>query len=505
MTAADGHPLLRYADPPTRAAAATRLDLPQPPPPEPPAGHAPGDVIARLRSGRGKDPRYVLDGVVVTDWDLITAEHRRAPFPDVIGAGLVARPDCPAHAALALVTAHSTSRRGHGTATLAAALQRGVVTPHQVLHEATPAWSAVRTLERYATTYGKWLHPIRLLFHESAALLPGDDADAWQRLVTVGPYFPGTFPELCAAVRDPATTPAVAAAPGRAVHWEFTSPAGLLRYAPPRVAERIVRGAPVAMLSTFAQMPGLPASLVVPALRAAPALAKILVPQLLQAPRGMRRMLTHPDPAVVDLVLAEFPRWTPPPEDDDTSPEDVVAALRAQPPAADVPIPAGAWPAIETAHARDPFPERTLAVLADNLGCPDSLRLAACHAIPAAADIMGGRGRPYALTALRHPLRIAPRAWQTPPPAWYLTALADRDITAAEFVDLAHPAARAFDALDDVHAVLPEVHAEAAAHLHTLFARFTDDVEAWVIAAHLLPDFHGTLRELADTVEAVSA
>ncbi|MGR6997175.1 hypothetical protein ACU686_02110 [Yinghuangia aomiensis] len=410
MTAADGHPLLRYADPPTRAAAATRLDLPQPPPPEPPAGHAPGDVIARLRSGRGKDPRYVLDGVVVTDWDLITAEHRRAPFPDVIGAGLVARPDCPAHAALALVTAHSTSRRGHGTATLAAALQRGVVTPHQVLHEATPAWSAVRVLERYATTYGKWLLPIGLLFADAAALLPGDDADAWQRLVTVGPYFPGTFPDLCAAVGDPATTPAIEPAPGRPVHWEFTSPAGLLRHAPPRVADRIVRNAPVAMLSTFAQMPALPASLIVPALRAAPALAKTLVPQLAQTPRDLRRMLAHPDPAVVGLVLAEFPRWGPAPQDDGTSPEDVVAALRAEPPGADVRVPASAWPAVETAHARDPFPDHTLVRLANRPECPESLVLAACHAIPAAAEILGGRGRPYALTALRHPCTSPPGA-----------------------------------------------------------------------------------------------
>lgn len=215
-------------------------------------------------------------------------------------------------------------------------------------------------------------------------------------------------------------------------------------------------------------------------------------------------MLAHPDPAVVDLVLSEFPRWTPA-EDDGTSPEVLVEALRGQPTRADALVPAAAWPAVETAHAREPFPRRTLVLLANRPDCPESLVLAACHAVPEAAEVIGVRGRPYALTALRHPLRIPNRGWQTPQPTWYLTALADRTITPAEFVDLAYPAARTLDALDDAHAVLPEVHAEAAAHLHTLFARFAGDVEAWVIAAHLLPDFHGTLRELADTVEAVSA
>ncbi|WP_436774374.1 hypothetical protein [Yinghuangia sp. YIM S09857] len=330
MTAAD-HPLLRHAGPETRGIMAERLGLPPHPDPGPPATGDPHDVIALLRSGRGKDPRYVLDGVAVVDWDLIVSEHRRAPLPDAIGAGLVARIDCPPWAALHLVVAHSTNRRGLGTATLAAALRRGVLTPRQVMFEAAPGWSALRVLEKYATAYGEWLHPIRRVLEDAAALLPGDDIAAWWWLLDQGPLFRGTFPELCAAAvavgeaagrgpgnaashapaesgrsapRKPVTAPPF---PPTSVHRDLANPSGLLARARGDIAARLIAAMPVPLVSTFLETPALPAKVVVPALRRAPKLTAQLVRQADRSPGTLGALLGLRDAEVNSALLTEVP------------------------------------------------------------------------------------------------------------------------------------------------------------------------------------------------------
>ncbi|WTW95935.1 hypothetical protein OG216_22265 [Streptomycetaceae bacterium NBC_01309] len=351
MTAAD-HPLLRHAGRETRGLLAERLDLAPYPDPGPPATGDPHDVIALLRSGRGKDPRYVLDGVAVVDWDLIVSEHRRAPLPDAIGAGLVARADCPPSAALHLVVAHSTNRRGLGTATLAAALRRGAVTPRQVMFEAAPGWSALRVLEKYATAYGEWLHPVRRVLDDAAALLPGDDIAAWWWLLVQGPLFPGTFPELCAeavaasrgrgtAGSEPASRPGSRPGPGpgsghrapdaaadtarantvrtarkqgpaaefpqSTVHRDLANPSGLLARARGDIAARLIAAMPVALISTFLETPALPAKVVVPALRRAPKLTAQLVRQADRSPATLAALLALRDPEVNSALLTEVP------------------------------------------------------------------------------------------------------------------------------------------------------------------------------------------------------
>ncbi|UGQ09003.1 hypothetical protein LO772_18695 [Yinghuangia sp. ASG 101] len=617
MTAMN-HPLLRHAPPPVRKAAAERLGIAPPPAPDPPVPVDASDVIARLRSGRGKDPRYVLDGVAVADWDLIVREHRRAPLPDAIGAGLVARDDCPPWAALRLVVAHSTSRRGLATVTLTHALASGAVTPRQVLYDAKPGWSAMRVLEKYATRHDGWLAPIRRVLDDAAALLPGDDLDAWTWLLTHGPHHRGTYPELCALAGRADRPPPDSGA--RPPHWDFANPVGPLSRTSGKTAARVIAGLPPSTISAFTETPRLPASVVIPALRRVPDLTGALVRQIDTTPAHFAALLRlndsqvnsalirhHDDPETADAVFRtarrDAPRTVPltpatrrelmlghlPPSrlagavhghypqlirtafttlrrtlgtarclhgllglwetqgpagvrhpdtaeglDDAVeavrrdalgahdsgrdgaavlrealarheAPEALIEEIRREPDLAAPSYPPGFWPAAVAAHTRDPLPRHALLRLARAPHCPAPIGLSACRA--GHPHELGGRSRAYALTALtHHPL---------PPPeyigygtanSWCLEALTRGLVDIREVVELGHSARHLFDLLDTVRAVLPDQHARAEAHITVLTARtLRTDPEAWTVAAHLLPDFVGTLPELLTTVAAVTA
>ncbi|HSA48934.1 MAG TPA: hypothetical protein VLH10_02320 [Yinghuangia sp.] len=617
MTATN-HPLLRHAPPPTRATAAERLGVTPPPPPAPPVPVDAADVIARLRSGRGKDPRYVLDGVAVTDWELIVREHRRAPLPDVIGGALVARDDCPPWAALELVVAHSTSRRGLATVTLTHALAAGAVTPRQVMYQATPGWSAMRVLEKYATRHDEWLAPIRRVLDEAAELLPGDDVNAWMWLLAHGPRHCGTYPELCAQARDPHRPPPETGA--RPPHWDFANPVGLLSRADPEIAAKVIALLPPSTISAFVETPKLPASVVIPALRRVPDLTGALVRQIDNTPADLAALLRlhnpqvnsallrhHEDPDTADAVFRaarrDAPRSVPltpatrremmlgqtpslrlaaavhghyPPlirvafsalrrnlgtarslrgllglwevqgadgirdpattpglDDaveaarrnaiaahdaghDGTSvlraalahherPEVLIEEIRREPNLVSPSYPPGFWPAAVAAHIRDPLPDHALLRLARHPDCPDPIGLSACRIGP--ARMSGGRSRAYALTALRHhTLPIPEYIGYGTANSWCLDALTRGLVDIREIVELGHGAQHLFDLLDTVRAVLPEEHAKAEEHITALTTRaLGTDPEAWTVAAHLLPDFVGTLPELLATVAAVTA
>lgn len=611
MTAED-HPLLRYAPPAVREAAVARLGLRPPPEPERPVPVDADDVIARLRSGRGKDPRYVLDGVAVADWDLIVREHRRAPLPDVIGAGLVARDDCPPWAVLALVVANSTSRRGLAVGALAAALRRGVVTPRQVMFEAAPGWSALRVLEKYATRHGSWLVPIRRVLDEAAELQPGDDVAAWLWLCAHGPAHPGTFPQLCAAARHPDRPATAPEAP--AGHWDFANPAGPLSRTSPRIAAKVIAALPPATISAFLETPQLPASVVVPALRRAPDLTAALVRQADTGPRHLSALLDlrmpevnsallrHADPDIAYAVFRATRRDHPHPVpltpevrrelisapdaaavhghypqltrlaltalgprlgtaaalrgclslaecqgpdalrdpaltadldettraavaaslaaadhgadalavlrahvDHHETPDALVTAVRERPDLPRRALPPAFWPAAVAAHARDPLPDDALLRLAQSADCPEALGLEACRL--GMSNRLGARSRAYALTALTQAtLRVPENNGYGAGHVWYLDALGRGHITAHEFVELGHGAHNVLEALDTLRALLPDEHAAAVARIAALAdAALGTDPETWTIAAHLLPDFVGTLPELLDTVGAVTA
>ncbi|MDI2127819.1 hypothetical protein [Yinghuangia seranimata] len=636
MTPSDEHPLLRHASPEVAEAVAERLGHPPAAPPdaEPqPTPESPEAAIARLRSGRGKDPRYVLDGVAVADWDLILREHHRAPLPDSIAAALVARDDCPPDAALALVVCTSTSRRGLATMTLTAALARGAVTPRQVMTEAAPGWSALRTLDKYSRRYGERLVPLDAVFAEAAALLPGDDLEAWLWLIEHGPHHPGPFPQLCADTRlPPDRRPDVPT--GRAVHWDFGNPAALLARTPPRTAARVIAALTPTAVSGLLETPRLPPSVVIRALRRAPDLTGSLVRAADRAPASVARLLALHDPEVnsallvhhprVDVALAVFaatrrdaPRTVPlaprarqellygpdqplrraaaamhghypqlirgaisrygtllgtagllrgclsiwecqgpgalrdpeltaslGPEAgravaealaaadgvDGTigghgvdphgtglallraavahheRPDVLLDAIRRSPDLASLPVPPGFWPAAAEAHARMPLPSRVLTRFVEHPDCPDGLALDACAQLPDLADTLGGRSRAFALTAARHPLPQAEYFGVSARNSWYLTALALGHLHPEEFVELTHPAAHVLGNLGELRPTLPEAWQAATAHVARLLTDVLgDDLEAWTVAAHLLPDFAGSLPELLDTVKAVTA
>lgn len=192
-------------------------------------------------------------------------------------------------------------------------------------------------------------------------------------------------------------------------------------------------------------------------------------------------------------------------------PAALIAALRADPVLArrHPPRAGDFWPEAVAAHAREPLPTAALANLATHPDCPDELTLAACRTDAESAPRLASRSPEHARAALGHPLAVMPfPAGGAPRPLtdvpWYVNALADRLLSAREFVEHAHPAHRVLEAVEFLAPLHPDGHREAhraiAAHLGRDLA---DSPDAWAVALRLAPDFPGTLPELTTTAAAV--
>lgn len=251
------------------------------------------------------------------DWPALAAKHLADPLPAAECAALVARRDCPRDAALVLVAALAPGRRTHATDALEAALRRGILTPREVLREARPGWSAMRTVEQYASVRdGELLAPVDRILDELAELLPGnggsardaelseDDAvAAWLWLITHAPTYSGTFPQLCARAveegltRDPGEPLALREHALPRVQgltqepWRAHTPTGMLGRAQPRIVDRVVAFLPVYAISGIIEHRRLPPHVAVPVIRHRPDLAGPVAGRIRRTPEAVAEIL----------------------------------------------------------------------------------------------------------------------------------------------------------------------------------------------------------------------
>lgn len=267
------------------------------------------------------------------DWAALAAGHLADPLPAAECAALVARPDCPRAAALVLVAALAPGRRTHAIDALEAALRRGIVTPREVVGEAKPGWSAMRTLEQYASVRGgELLAPVDRVLDEIARLLPGnggsprdaelteDDAvAAWLWLIVHAPTYPGTFPELCARAveagltRDPRKPLALEEHALPRVQgltqepWRAHSPAGMLARARPSIVARVVSYLPVYAMNGIMDHRRLPPHVAVPAIRHQPGMSGPLAGRSRRDPEAIAELLALRMPLVNGGLLYYVP------------------------------------------------------------------------------------------------------------------------------------------------------------------------------------------------------
>ncbi|UGQ12542.1 hypothetical protein LO772_02700 [Yinghuangia sp. ASG 101] len=271
-----------------------------------------GDALAaRLRPLPGEGSRDGFDDAAL-DWERVVDEHRRAPIPDHVGAELVARGDCPREAALALVVPGTPDAVPRHPRALEVGLRRGIVTPRQVIMEATPGWSALRAVAYFARSpTGRRIAAIDRLLDEAAALLPGDDPDAWARLICRAPDHPGTFPHLCAEASAPGhdRTPARGGAARPAgQRWVGLSPLGLLGRTDAAVAAHVIATLPDDTLRECLRVHEvLPGHVVFPLLRRLPALTSELVHRLALDPPSAGTLLARHAPRVNAALLSALP------------------------------------------------------------------------------------------------------------------------------------------------------------------------------------------------------
>lgn len=163
---------------------------------------SPEGIVGLLRryTGKGEDPIRHLraEGGTLSRPELIAAHHTE-PFHREILHTLVGRPDCPRELLLVgLDSLRLLSHDGDVQDWLARALDRGVVTPEDVVRVGNPARDALDVLGRLrrrdSTT---WHPPVRLLAQLFRVHL-GADPQAWTVALHLFADFTGTVPELLA-------------------------------------------------------------------------------------------------------------------------------------------------------------------------------------------------------------------------------------------------------------------------------------------------------------------
>lgn len=238
-------------------------------PPDGAAGPEPGTPLAQwLRKLKTYVDSTALDGHSRSDWDLVVAEHLRAPYRDDIARQLLVHPDCPTDAPLVLAaeSPFDVTTARDGTA-FSAALDRRMLTARRLAFEGRPAWRALSTLARHArAVYAEpRIASLDRVVDEAARMLPGPDPAAWAWLARHAPDYPGTFTELCADAtraagsdRPDAGAPLVGSDPpdadtARAMsrRWGHMSPLGLLGRLPPKDAAAVLAVLPAEVCDVF--------------------------------------------------------------------------------------------------------------------------------------------------------------------------------------------------------------------------------------------------------------
>ncbi|WP_235052527.1 hypothetical protein [Yinghuangia soli] len=160
------------------------------------------------------------------------------------------------------------------------------------------------------------------------------------------------------------------------------------------------------------------------------------------------------------------------------------------------------WAEVESAHGRRPLSEEATRFFVGELGCPAVIRghLAEIRARRQAEAV---REQPRAGSGEEMPERANFR-----PVFGRYGADALRDamalgrLSVREVLFRGTPAWRVLGCMADVVAVRAEAERELAA---LAVPRLAEDVEGWVVAVRLLPDFAGTLPELVSTATTAAA
>ncbi|MGW1992091.1 hypothetical protein [Embleya sp. NPDC001921] len=163
---------------------------------------SPEAIVALLRryTGKGEEPiRHLRAEGGTLSWPELSAAHRTEPFHRDILYTLVGQPDCPrALLLVGLASLRLLSPDGDVQDWLARALDRGVITPEDVVRVGNPARDALDVLgrrrRRDSTT---WRPPVRFLARLLRGHL-GSDPQAWTVALHLFADFTGTVPELLA-------------------------------------------------------------------------------------------------------------------------------------------------------------------------------------------------------------------------------------------------------------------------------------------------------------------
>ncbi|MFI6588581.1 hypothetical protein [Embleya sp. NPDC050493] len=292
-------------------------------PPDGVAGPDPGTPWAEwLRNPKTRVDSAALDGHSRGDWDLVAAEHLRAPYRDEIARLLVVHPDCPTDAALVLAAESPFSVTARQGTAFSAALDRRVLTARRLAFEGRPAWRALTTVARHArAVYAEpRIAPLDRVVDEAARMLPGPDPAAWAWLVRHAPDYPGTFTQLCAdAARTAGPDRATAEAPlvwsdppdpdtshVTSQRWGHMSPLGLLGRLPPGDAAAVLAMLPSDVCDEFRRANEPLAGHVVLALMRNPEIdARALVGHLIPDQETVGVLLARHDRHINAALLAE--------------------------------------------------------------------------------------------------------------------------------------------------------------------------------------------------------
>ncbi|MGW5846373.1 hypothetical protein ACWFQ8_00155 [Streptomyces sp. NPDC055254] len=174
---------------------------------DPAAGLTPDELIAQLRRHGGRRPKAALDVLTfpcAPDLDLLLREHAAAPLPTGAVEALLLVADLPREVGLALLDTRAVPvRRRHWHRPAVRAVRMGLLTHEELVAHVAPAHRTLLLGHLPERSGLRWTLPEEAGMRTAVAraLRPlGDDPRPWSELTRHAAAFPGTLPELVAAV-----------------------------------------------------------------------------------------------------------------------------------------------------------------------------------------------------------------------------------------------------------------------------------------------------------------
>ncbi|MBW5483685.1 hypothetical protein [Streptomyces bambusae] len=166
------------------------------------------DLVGVLRRHGRRRPRTALDVLTLPhelDPELLLAEQAREPLPPGAVEALLLVGRLPRTVCLALLDTraqHTDGPAWHRPAVRA--VRMGLLTPDELAAHVAPARRALLLADLHVSAGLRWALPelaeMRSAVHRLLRPALGDDLRLWARLRRAAPGFPGTLPDLAAAV-----------------------------------------------------------------------------------------------------------------------------------------------------------------------------------------------------------------------------------------------------------------------------------------------------------------